>query len=144
MDSIPAVDHICDTFSGDFLQSITSAPAVFPKLLVPFVRYMLVLVLFGAFVLWNGGIVLGMGSRRQSGCIHEFDHIVGDKANHVPVLHVPQLYYFVAFAALMGWPAIIFGSGGPVKLANEVTCRMFGNKWFVCPDKGGAPLMSWI
>ncbi|KAI9572687.1 glycosyltransferase family 59 protein [Boletus coccyginus] len=98
---------------GDFLQSITSAPAVFPKLLVPFVRYMLVLVLFGAFVLWNGGIVLG------------------DKANHVPVLHVPQLYYFVAFATLMGWPAVIFGSGGPVKLANELTCRMFGNKWRV-------------
>jgi len=71
-------------------------------------------------------------------------HIVGDKVNHVPVLHVPQLYYFVAFATLMGWPAVIFGRSGPVKLANEVTCRMFGTKWFVHPDKGGAPLMSRI
>jgi len=74
MDSIPAVDDIYDILSGDFLQSITSAPAAFPELLVPFMRYMLVLVLFGAFVLWNGGIVLGTESRRQSGCIHEFDH----------------------------------------------------------------------
>lgn len=70
-------------------------------------------------------------------------HIVGDKANHVPVLHVPQLYYFVAFATLMGWPAVVFGRGGPVKLANEVTYRMFGTKRSVSPDKGEKPLISW-
>lgn len=95
---------------ADFLKSITSAPAAFPELLLPFMPYMLVLVLFGASVHWNGGIVLG------------------DKANHVAVLHIPQLYYFIAFATLMGWPAVIFGPGGPVKLANEVTRRMFGTK----------------
>lgn len=61
-------------------------------------------------------------------------HTVGDKANHVPVLHVPQLYYFVAFATLMGWPAIVFGRGGPVKLASEVARRMFGTKGSVCLD----------
>lgn len=61
-------------------------------------------------------------------------HIVGDKANHVPVLHVPQLYYFIAFATLMGWPALIFGRGGPVKLANEVIRRMLGTKMYVCLD----------
>jgi hypothetical protein len=71
-------------------------------------------------------------------------HIVGDKANHVAVLHVPQLYYFIAFATLMGWPAVIFGSGGPVKLANEVTRRMFGTKGYVSLDQGEKPLMSWI
>lgn len=71
-------------------------------------------------------------------------HIVGDKANHVAVLHVPQLYYFIAFATLMGWPALIFGSGGPVKLTNEVIRRMFGTKGSVGLDQGEKPLMSWI
>lgn len=68
-------------------------------------------------------------------------HTAGDKSNHVPVLHVPQLYYFIAFATLMGWPAVIFGRGGPVKLVNEVIRRMFGTKRFVCLDKGGKPLI---
>ena len=74
MDSILAVDYSCDTLSGDILQSITSAPAAFPELVLPFMPYVLVLVLFGAFVFWNGGIVLGTGSRRQSCCIHEIEH----------------------------------------------------------------------
>ncbi|KAF8139973.1 glycosyltransferase family 59 protein [Boletus edulis] len=100
----------CDILSGDLLRSITSAPAAFPELFLKFIPYTLVLALFGAFVLWNGGIVLG------------------DKANHVPVLHVPQTYYFIAFATLIGWPAVIFGRSGPVKLANEVARRMFGTK----------------
>lgn len=54
--------------------------------------------------------------------------VAGDKANHVPVLHVPQMYYFIAFATLMGWPAVVFGHDGPVKLASEVVSRMFGSK----------------
>ncbi|KIJ68711.1 glycosyltransferase family 59 protein [Hydnomerulius pinastri MD-312] len=91
---------------GDFLRSIISAPNALPELLPTFVPYMLVSALFGGFVFWNGGIVLG------------------DKANHVPVLHVPQLYYFIAFATLMGWPAVVFGHGGPLKLASEVVYRM--------------------
>ncbi|KAG6371671.1 hypothetical protein JVT61DRAFT_9386 [Boletus reticuloceps] len=70
--------------------------------------------------------------------------IVGDKANHVPVLHVPQTYYFIAFATLIGWPAVIFGRSGPVKLANEVARRMFGTKGSVSLDKGEKLLMSWI
>lgn len=65
-------------------------------------------------------------------------HIAGDKANHVPVLHVPQLYYFIAFATVMGWPAIIFGRRGPVMLANEVQRRMFGTKRSVYLDRGKA------
>ena len=146
IDFILAVDYSCDILSGDFLQSITSAPAALPELLSPFMSYIPVFVLFGAFVFWNGGIVLGAGSRRQSCRIHEFDHCfphcVGDKANHVPVMHVPQMYYFIAFATLMGWPAVLFGHGGPVKLANEVARRMFGTKASVCLDKGEKSLIS--
>ncbi|GAA5866044.1 hypothetical protein JCM1840_003388 [Sporobolomyces johnsonii] len=63
-------------------------------------RHMLVLVpifvaylpVFGAavvFVLWNGGIVLG------------------DKANHIPSIHIPQVYYFVAFSAVFVAPHVL-------------------------------------
>jgi len=52
----------------------------------------------------------------------------GDKANHVPVMHVPQLYYFIAFATLLGWPAVALNHDGPTKLAAEVLKRMIGTK----------------
>ncbi|KAL8287636.1 hypothetical protein RQP46_003494 [Phenoliferia psychrophenolica] len=51
--------------------------------------YLPVGLLSAAFVLWNGGIVLG------------------DKTNHVPTLHVPQLYYFFAFAGAFLAPVLL-------------------------------------
>ncbi len=42
----------------------------------------LVPLIFAAFVVWNGGIVLG------------------DKAAHTPVKHLMQLLYFVLFTAI--------------------------------------------
>ncbi|KAG2155488.1 glycosyltransferase family 59 protein [Suillus clintonianus] len=95
---------------SDFLRSIMSAPKVLLELLPPFAPYAVVLALFAGFVIWNGGIVLG------------------DKSNHVPSFHVPQLYYFIAFATMIGWPAVLCGEGGPVKVAAEVISRMFGSK----------------
>ncbi|KAG6837861.1 hypothetical protein H0H93_013014 [Arthromyces matolae] len=57
---------------------------------------------------------------------------IGDKAHHVPVLHVPQLYYFIAFATAFGWPALISGPDGPLGLALQVHRRMFGSKmWYL-------------
>lgn len=47
-----------------------------------------VLLAFLAFVRWNQGIVLG------------------DKTMHIAVLHVPQVYYFTAFAAVMSTPIL--------------------------------------
>ncbi|EIW86477.1 glycosyltransferase family 59 protein [Coniophora puteana RWD-64-598 SS2] len=92
----------------DLLRSVASAPYVLSELARPLVPYTFVLALFGAFVWWNGGIVLG------------------DKSNHVPVFHVPQLFYFVAFSTVMGWPALVFGQegGGGIALAREVARRM--------------------
>jgi alpha-1,2-glucosyltransferase len=52
----------------------------------------------------------------------------GDKSNHIPSFHVPQLYYFIAFATMIGWPAVVCGEGGLGKLATEVISRMFGSK----------------
>ncbi|KAL1302099.1 hypothetical protein AAFC00_002535 [Neodothiora populina] len=51
------------------------------RLLLP---YLTLLALFGAFVLWNGGVVLG------------------DKSNHIATLHLPQMLYI--------WPYITFFS----------------------------------
>jgi alpha-1,2-glucosyltransferase len=54
----------------------------------------------------------------------------GDKANHIPSLHVPQLYYFVAFSSIFGWPVLISDEGGVRRLMLEVLTRMFGSKWY--------------
>ncbi|EPT04394.1 hypothetical protein FOMPIDRAFT_69681, partial [Fomitopsis schrenkii] len=94
---------------GDLVGSIISFPRVLLSILGAFAPYALVLAGFGAFIVWNGGIVLG------------------DKSNHVPAFHVPQLYYFVGFATILGWPALISGKGGPKALAREVQKRMFGS-----------------
>lgn len=95
---------------ADLVRSVLSAPGILPDILPSLVPYMLVLAVFGVFVVWNGGIVMG------------------DKANHVPAFHVPQLYYFIAFATAFGWPALISGPGGSRTLARDVWYRMFGGK----------------
>lgn len=51
--------------------------------------YILVCLLFIAFVAWNNGIV------------------VGDKAAHVATIHIPQLLYFSAFHFCFSWPYTI-------------------------------------
>ncbi|KAH9836500.1 glucosyltransferase [Rhodofomes roseus] len=98
-----------DATPADLIQCIITFPGVLVDILGAFVPYALVLAGFGAFVVWNGGIVLG------------------DKSNHVPALHIPQLYYFVGFATMMGWPALISGKGGLSALARDVWNRMFGS-----------------
>ncbi|KAJ7124763.1 glucosyltransferase [Mycena crocata] len=95
---------------GDVIRSVASAPKIIGDILPAFIPYALVLALFGAFVIWNGGIVLG------------------DKSNHIPSLHIPQVYYFIAFSAAFGWPVLVSGEGGIFALVCEVQQRMFGNK----------------
>lgn len=46
-------------FLGDLVSSIISFPRVLLSILGAFVPYALVLAGFGAFIMWNGGIVLG-------------------------------------------------------------------------------------
>lgn len=94
----------------DIIRSIVTAPSVVFEILPSFVPYALVVAAFIGFVIWNGGIVLG------------------DKSNHVLAFHVPQLYYFVAFATAFGWPALISGSSGVRKLVQDVQYRMFGSR----------------
>jgi hypothetical protein len=54
--------------------------------------------------------------------------VLGDKANHVPAPHVPQLYYFFAFSAALGWPALVCGPRGVRGLVADVRARMFGSR----------------
>ncbi|CAK5280061.1 unnamed protein product [Mycena citricolor] len=98
-----------DAEPSDLVRAFVSAPKVLLDILPAFIPYGFVLASFGAFVVWNGGIVLG------------------DKSNHIPTLHVPQLYYFVAFATAFGWPVLISGQGGPSGLVFAVKNRMFGS-----------------
>ncbi|PPQ92704.1 hypothetical protein CVT25_014011 [Psilocybe cyanescens] len=95
---------------GDLLQAIVSAPKVLSDILFAFIPYTLVLAVFGAFVVWNEGIVLG------------------DKSNHIPSFHIPQLYYFVASATFFGWPVLVSGPGGAGTLIASVRVRMFDSK----------------
>jgi len=79
-----------------------------PTILYTGTPYLALTFLFTLFVILNGGIVLG------------------DKSNHTPVLHIPQLYYFYAFAAILGWPVMAAVPGGPFNLAKEVKRMLFG------------------
>ncbi len=116
---------------ADLIHSVLSAPRVLPDVLVNFVPYALVLAAFGAFVVWNGGIVLGMCIEFSATGSTLTQQFVGDKANHVPALHVPQLYYFVGFATAFGWPALVSGRGGILALGRDIYARMFGNRRYL-------------
>ncbi|KAL0950710.1 hypothetical protein HGRIS_007486 [Hohenbuehelia grisea] len=94
---------------GDLFKTILSAPSILSTILPKFIPYGVVVGLFAAFIYWNGGIVLG------------------DKSNHIPSLHIPQLYYFIAFSTAFGWPALVSGNSGPKALLRDVWARMFGS-----------------
>ncbi|KAH8086666.1 glucosyltransferase [Cristinia sonorae] len=94
----------------DLLKAVISVPPVLFDLIPPFIPYAVVLAGFAGFVAWNGGIVLG------------------DKSNHIPSFHVPQVYYFIGFSTLLGWPALVTGHGGLPSLIREIWARMFGCK----------------
>ncbi|EFI28605.1 DIE2/ALG10 family protein [Coprinopsis cinerea okayama7 len=95
---------------ADIPRIVCDVPKIVPQILPAFIPYMFVLCAFAVFVIWNGGIVLG------------------DKSNHVPTLHIPQLYYFFGFTTALGWPVLLSYSGGPRKLIGDVWKRMFGGK----------------
>ena len=56
------------SFLVDLVRSMLSALAILPEILPPFIPYALTLTLFGGFVIWNGGIVLGTYSAACCPC----------------------------------------------------------------------------
>ena len=109
------------------MQALISVPKVLPSILPAFVPYTLVLAAFGVFIVRNEGIVLGELFQARSHVIHADYGLLGDKSNHIPSLHIPQLYYFVVAATFFGWPVLISGAGGATALCRNVWSRMFGS-----------------
>ncbi|PWN51187.1 hypothetical protein IE53DRAFT_386455 [Violaceomyces palustris] len=72
--------------------------------------YLPIFATFLFFLRWNGGIVLG------------------DKANHVAALHLPQLFYFVTFSTFFAWPALLatVRGGSPLRLLTRSLRGLFG------------------
>ncbi|CAE6407760.1 unnamed protein product [Rhizoctonia solani] len=97
-----------DASLSDIPKILFSIPAILPWLVKVVWPYVVPVVGFASFVFWNGGIVLG------------------DKSNHTPALHIPQLFYFVAFASLFGFPVLASTGTGTISLAGEVARRMIG------------------
>jgi alpha-1,2-glucosyltransferase len=95
------------------------------------VPYMLLVGLFFLFVVWNGSVVLGLSHILHTTAL--FHLIAGDKSNHVPTAHVPQLFYFYASASAFGWPVLIGMPGGPKTLGKELRRMFFGSNRFVVP-----------
>jgi hypothetical protein len=67
MDIFSLMTPILTFFAGDMIGSVSSAPMILGDILPAFIPYSLVLVLFGVFVVWNGGIVLGAQSHNLKG-----------------------------------------------------------------------------
>ena len=118
-------------------RSLLSVLKVLPDILPAFVPYTLVLAAFMAFVVWNGGIVLGKiysfniwlaTIRYDSQTFFFASFFQGDKSNHIPVLHIPQLYYFIASTTFFGWPILISTPDGILGLTRSVWSCMFGNR----------------
>jgi len=112
-------------FVADVIRAFSTAPSVLWNVLPASVPYLMVVGLFVLFVVWNGGIVLGK-LLWDSSCLHKLTVYVGDKSNHIASIHVPQVYYFIAFSTIMGWPALVSGKGGVLRLLHDVYSRMFG------------------
>ncbi|TKA78474.1 hypothetical protein B0A49_03851 [Cryomyces minteri] len=74
------------------------------KVLVP---YLTILGIFGAFVLWNGGVVLG------------------DKSNHIATLHLTQMFYLWPYVTFFSFPLIYpyFLQGFIALIAGAPTAR---------------------
>lgn len=112
---------------GDLPRSFLSVLKNLPDILPAFVPYMLVLAAFTAFVVWNGGIVLGRVYSSDMFFSPLID-LLGDKSNHIPVVHIPQLYYFIASTTFFGWPVLISTPDGIFGLTRGVWSCMFGNR----------------
>lgn len=66
--------------------------------------YIGLLASFVGFVVWNGGVVLGAFVHSQ---IAHLLTSIGDKANHVATIHLPQMLYIWPFIAFFSAPLIV-------------------------------------
>ncbi|KAL7267309.1 glucosyltransferase [Rhizina undulata] len=78
----------------DFIQTPLTIAVValhhLPTLLLTLAPYILVLLSFVIFIITNS-----------------FSIVLGDKSAHQPTLHIPQLFYFLAFTTALSFPLIL-------------------------------------
>ncbi|KAF4553294.1 DIE2/ALG10-like protein [Elsinoe fawcettii] len=89
------------------------------------VPYGIILASFGAFVLWNGGVVLG------------------DKSNHVATIHLPQMLYIWPYMTFFSFPLIypyllqgIFGLLGAMPLIGPLEYQLMFKRKKITPRPG--------
>ena len=111
------------------MKSTMSLPRALLPLFPFLLPYVLLLLVFIGFVVWNGGIVLGKYSHPWGvfGLTFPEMDVVGDKSNHIPQLHIPQIFYFIGFCTVFGFPILVSGPGGPIRLVKTVLSLIAGS-----------------
>lgn len=72
-------------------------PSLYPSLML--------LNVFAAFVVWNGGVVLGMlPLYSYSPWRAPYLLPTGDKSNHIATIHTPQMLYIWLYMLFFSWP----------------------------------------
>ncbi|GAA5916226.1 Dol-P-Glc:Glc(2)Man(9)GlcNAc(2)-PP-Dol alpha-1,2-glucosyltransferase, partial [Sporobolomyces salmoneus] len=109
------IDLVLTPYSLAYL-SLHNISTIVPSL----TAYLPVFLGFLAFIKLNGGIVLG------------------DKSNHVATIHIPQIYYFIAFSAVFFSPHLL----DPAKIKKTLS-SLFGSKRRVATSLNALVVMCW-
>ncbi|KAI9283175.1 alpha-2-glucosyltransferase Alg10, partial [Sporodiniella umbellata] len=80
--SIKNIGHSVESITSLVCKTFTNLYQIIPSI----VTYLLTIISFVAFLIWNNGIVLG------------------DKSNHLAGLHFPQMFYFTSFLSFFSVP----------------------------------------
>ncbi|EHY52988.1 glucosyltransferase [Exophiala dermatitidis] len=82
-----------EAYFGDYVKTsislVQASLTMLPQLLLDLWPHLCLLVAFGAFVAWNGGVVLG------------------DKDNHVATIHLAQMLYIWPLIVFFSWPVLL-------------------------------------
>ncbi|KAK4938000.1 glucosyltransferase [Elasticomyces elasticus] len=85
----PILEAYFEEFPIFGISIVQSAITMIPQLLIDLWPQISLIISFAAFVLWNGGVVLG------------------DKDNHIATIHLPQMLYIWPFVVFFSWPVLL-------------------------------------
>ena len=85
----PVGEAFLEDAATTILSLCTSIQKVALQLVLDLWPSLALVAAFGAFVIWNGGVVLG------------------DKSNHIAGLHLPQVLYIWPFLIAFSWPVLL-------------------------------------
>lgn len=86
------------------IAAVCNLPMVLRKFLWP---HGVILAAFAAFVVWNGGVVLGRHEIPLCRMLPGAKSSKGDKSNHVATLHLAQMLYIWPFFAFFSAPLFV-------------------------------------